>query len=168
MHETHNNFLFANFEGRDPSFVNQFNPSLDLDDSSFWTMHLRVRIEHYRRLDATYRYMRTMLRSVPLGSFPYASEEGYPPAMVGGDSFEEWGEKYQGGNYALHVYFHARGRDEAASLALSFAERLGIGWHDCALSTAGDWSQQTPIHRQQRGPYSAGTRFGPAANDEDA
>lgn len=144
-------FAFATFTGMNPVFVTEDTPCDDLHTTYAFALHVKVPAAFGSQRSAASDFFDRVLSTVPVGTFPWlrAEVDDTTPAATGGDSFAGWCEPYGYGgeddSYALHLYFSSPSLEIARNLALAFAVRIGLTRFDVALSTAGDWAEQTTI-----------------------
>lgn len=107
-----------------------------LDTATRWTLHVPVWPSNLHETARLAEVLRTF---------------GFVSDYLGGDSFREWAEPVLNTDtdeVALHLAFPARNVDHARHQATWIAGYLRIR-DGYALSTAGDWAEQTPIHFQE-------------------
>lgn len=124
-------FTLQTFEGVDPAYLTEVDR--DLYTAQHWTLHLHTDMPNMLAAD-----FRATGAEVLTGDF------------VGGDSFRQWCETSDDGDndQALHVYFTASTLEQAVRTAEALCAAVGITSPTAvALSTAGDWAEQSPIWR---------------------
>lgn len=137
---------YQTFTGLNPEFVD-LDRDTDKEDAWSWTLHVRVPPGVTPQAFHEELLARTALAHSWLG------EAGTnQPAACGGDSFTAWCEPFPycpEDDQALHLYFGAPDEDCARALAVAFLALTGLDRSEVALSTGGDWAEQTdiPDHR---------------------
>lgn len=119
-------FTLKTFTELDPAYVTDADH--DLGTAHVWVLHLRVD-------DAERVWL--LLRAT--------GSEVLTGDAVGGDSWREWCEPVDTEPEALHVYFHAATQEDAMRTAQALCVMIGqTDPTSVAVSTAGDWAEQTP------------------------
>lgn len=138
-------FTLCTYPTLDPPLVDH-----DRDDSvlTAWTWTLHVRVPSDYSVLGFIEYVRRQVD--PAICLLPIDEDNHRPAMIGGDSFTEWGEAFdpnrKGGDHrALHLYVTAPDPTCAVGVGVAFMALTGLGLTDVALSTAGDWAEQVEM-----------------------